>query len=207
MIVKKLEWTDVFAANCYFYIDEASKHGFVIDPSAHADELLNIIKKNNWQIEKILLTHSHLDHIGAAKELSNALNIQIFSFESSKKYLSNPTLSAHFTDFNVIKNMKPLKDGDIVSLKANPDISLKIIATPGHTIDSAIYYDSKNHIAFTGDTIFQSGIGRTDIEGSGGNYFELITNIKNKILTLPDNTVLYPGHGDQTTVQNEKSNF
>ncbi|MBR2299299.1 MAG: MBL fold metallo-hydrolase [Alphaproteobacteria bacterium] len=207
MIVKKLEWTDVFAANCYFYIDEASKHGFVIDPSAHADELINLINQNAWTIEKILLTHSHLDHIGAARELSNVLNIQIFGLEASKEYLSNPLLSAHFTDFNVIKNIEPLKNGDIISLKENPDISLKIIATPGHTIDSAIYYDKKNHIAFTGDTIFLSGIGRTDIEGSGGNHVELMKNIQNKIFTLPDNTVLYPGHGNQTTVQNEKSNF
>ncbi len=207
MIVKKIEWTDVFAANCYFYIDETSKHGFIIDPSGKADELLNIIRQNGWTIEKMLLTHSHLDHIGAAPKLLQALNIEIFGLKSSKEYLSNKDLAAHFTDKEVIKNLVPLKDGDSISLTANPNIQLKIIATAGHTIDSAVYYDKQNNIAFTGDTIFANGIGRTDIEGSGGNYAALMTSIKEKIFTLPDNTVLYPGHGAQTSVKNEKSNF
>lgn len=204
MIVKKLEFTDVFAANCYFYIDEITKHGFVIDPSTHAEKLLELIKQNGWKIEKILLTHSHLDHIGAVSELAEVLNLSVEGHQNAEQYLSNPKFEMHFTDKNVLKNMHYLKDGDIISLSTNSKAELKVISTPGHTLDSVVYYDALNNLAFTGDTIFQSGIGRTDIEGSGGNYLELLTNIKNKILTLPSNTVLYPGHGDTTTVQAEK---
>ena len=205
MIVKKLEFNYTFAANCYFYIDEMTKHGFIIDPSVHAKELMKIIKENNWQIEKILLTHSHLDHIGAVLELSNTLNVNFYALNTSSQYLSNPDLDTHFTDFDVIKGISPLKDGEEITLSSNPSVKLKTIATPGHTLDSAIYYDQKENLAFTGDTIFSSGIGRTDIEGSGGNYQELMANIKNKIFTLPGNTVLYPGHGPQTTIGQEKS--
>lgn len=204
MQVYKIEFTDVFAANCYFYIDETSKHGFIIDPSAHTDRLLKMIYQNNWTIEKVLLTHSHLDHIGAVLQLADALNIKFYGAETAAQYLSNPALAMHFTDFNLIKNISPLQDGEFIPLKVNPQIILKAIFTPGHTLDSTIYYDAKENIAFTGDTIFKNGIGRTDIEGSGGNYFELITNIKNKIFTLPENTVLYPGHGDSTTLLSEK---
>lgn len=204
MILKKFEFNDVLAANCYVYIDDTSLHGFIIDPSAHAEELLKMIKNNDWIIEKILLTHSHLDHIGAVLNVADVLGINYYALNTAAQYLSNPDFSTHFTDRNVLQNIKPLKDGDIISLTTNPNIALQVIATSGHTIDSVIYYDKANHIAFTGDTIFQSGIGRTDILGSGGNYSELLSNIKNKILTLPENTILYPGHGPNTTVKQEK---
>ena len=207
MIVQQIQFDDVFAANCYFYIDEKTKHGFVIDPSANADKLLKIINDNNWHIEKILLTHSHLDHIGAVLGLSKMLNVHYFGFKAAEEYLSNPALKAHFTDFHVLKAMQHFDNGDLITLVANPNIYLKVIATEGHTIDSVVFYDQKNNVAFTGDTIFNKGIGRTDIEGSGGNFQKLIQNIKNKILTLDDKTVLYPGHGPKTRVKDEKSYF
>lgn len=207
MIIERIEFSDVFAANCYFYVDEKTKHGFIIDPSAHPEKLSKIIKENNWIIEKILLTHSHLDHIGAVLELAQQLNIDFYGLNTAQQYLSNPDLLSHFSDSAVLKNMRHFKDGDEITLSSNQTVRLKAIATPGHTIDSTVFYDAENNIAFTGDTIFQSGIGRTDIQGSGGNYAELMNNIRQKIFTLPENTVLYPGHGPQTTVKAEKSNF
>ncbi|MBO4294147.1 MAG: MBL fold metallo-hydrolase [Alphaproteobacteria bacterium] len=207
MIIKKFEFNDVFAANCYLYIDDISSHGFIIDPSAHARELLEFINKEGWIIEKILLTHSHLDHIGAVLNLADTLKIKYYGLYTAKEYLLNPNLAMHFTDQNVLQNIQPLQEGDIIFLNANQNVSLQVIATPGHTIDSVAYYDKTNNILFTGDTIFQSGIGRTDIPGSGGNNRELLSNIKNKILTLPDNTILYPGHGSSTTVKQEKISF
>ena len=203
MIVQKVEFTDVFAANCYFYIDEASKHGFVIDPSAKAEMLLDIIEKNGWKIEKILLTHSHLDHIGATLELSEALKIDIFGGSGAVEYLSNPALKGHFTDWNIFQNMHFLKDRQEIVLSGNPKCRLTVLSTPGHTLDSVVYYDQNQGIAFCGDTIFKSGIGRTDIEGSGGNYRVLMESITQRVLTLPQSTILYPGHGDETTVEAE----
>lgn len=207
MIVQKMVFSDVFAANCYFYTEEKSKHGFLIDPSAHAEFLLEHIQKNKLVIEKILLTHSHLDHIGAATTLSKVLGVDVFGIYEAKEYLSNPHFEAHFTDWDVLKNMKYLTDGDDVVLSTNKNVVLKVLATPGHTIDSAVYFDAKEQIAFTGDTIFEASAGRTDIPGAGGDYEKLMLSIKNKILNLPENTVLYPGHGEATTVKNEKHLF
>ena len=204
MIVQKIEFEDVFASNCYFYINEKTNDGFLIDPSAHADRLLNIIKQNRWHIQKILLTHSHLDHIGAVQEVSDKLNLPFYGLSAAKQYLTDPSLLTHFTDQNVLKNMHYFNDGDEFIL--NENAKLKAIATPGHTIDSVLYYDKKNNLAFTGDTIFQNAIGRTDIEGSGGNQKLLLESIKTKIFTLPQNTILYPGHGNQTTVKEEHIN-
>lgn len=207
MIVQKMVFSDVFAANCYFYTDEKSKHGFVIDPSAHAEKLLEHIEKNNLVIEKILLTHSHLDHIGAASTLSKALGVDVFGMKTAAEYLENPDLSGHFSDREVLRNLKHINDGDEIVLSVNPNIRLKVFATPGHTIDSAVYFDKREQIAFTGDTIFESSVGRTDIPGSGGDEKMLFCSIISKVLSLPENTILYPGHGESTTVGREKAFF
>ena len=200
MIVQKMEFTDVFAANCYFYTDKETKHGFVIDPSAHAELLLQFIKDKKLTIEKILLTHSHLDHVGGALELSNALNVPIFGLNTAKEYLSDPKLKVHFTDWDVLNKMHYLSDGDEVVLSTNKEKKLKIIATPGHTIDSVVYVDEKEHVAFTGDTLFASSVGRTDIEGSGGSEEALWKSLK-KLAQLPKNTVIYPGHGESSQIK------
>lgn len=207
MIVQKMCFTDVFAANCYFYTDEKSKHGFVIDPSAHAEVLARIVQERGWVIEKILLTHSHLDHVGAALQLSKLLDVDIFGMKAAEEYLLNPNLKGHFTDWNVIENMRYFNDGDEVVLSANKEVVFKVLHTSGHTIDSAVYYDAKEKIAFTGDTIFESSVGRTDIPGSGGDEKMLFYSIIGKVLSLPENTVLYPGHGENTTVAQEKKFF
>ena len=207
MIVQKVFFSDVFAANCYFYVDAKSRHGFVIDPSAHAEILFKTIQKNDWIIEKILLTHSHLDHIGAALELSRMLNADIFGMKAAEEYLINPNLRGHFTDWNVLRNMRYLNDGDEIVLTGNKDVVLKVFHTSGHTLDSCIFYDAKEKIAFTGDTIFASSVGRTDIEGSGGDEKQLFQSIQTKILRLPEDTILYPGHGEETTVGREKQFF
>ncbi|MBP5615206.1 MAG: MBL fold metallo-hydrolase [Alphaproteobacteria bacterium] len=206
MIVQPVEFTDVFAANCYFYIDPDTKHGFVIDPSAHAVQLFDIAGTNHWTIEKILLTHSHLDHIAAAVELSERLKVPFFGHENAKLYLSSPELAAHFTDRQVLEKMQ-FFDHDTITLSANAQVKLRILHTPGHTLDSVVFYDAENHLAFTGDTIFRGAIGRTDIDGSGGDAKALYQSIRQHILSLPPDTVLYPGHGPMTTVKNEKGLF
>lgn len=207
MIVQKIESTDIFGANTYFYVDEKTKCGFVIDPCADADVLINLILQNGWQIEKMLITHSHLDHIGAVLSLYEKLHIPFLGSSAARQYLSDTRFQSHFTDFDVLKNMHFVSDGDEIALANADTVSLKIISTPGHTLDSVVFYDEQNNIAFTGDTIFENGVGRTDLQGSGGNNALLIKSITQKILTLPEQTVLYPGHGESTTVLAEKRFF
>ena len=204
MLVYKLPLTDIITTNAYFYIDEKSLHGFLIDPGAQADKVIKIIQNNHWIIEKILLTHGHFDHIGAVQYLSSELRIPYFIHQNGLQYLTNPelNLSTLFSSPISLFEASYLNDNDVVPLNAAHSFSLRVIHCPGHTQDSVIYYDIQNSVAFSGDVIFQEGYGRTDLPG--GNQQLLLQNIKYKILTLPSHTILYPGHGLSTTVEEQK---
>lgn len=199
--------SDGIETNAYFYIDENTNHGFLIDPAAEPEKLLHIINDNNWMIEKMLITHGHFDHIGAVQKLHNELNIPYCIHENGKDYLSNPmlNLSAYFGNSISLKDAQYLKENNIVTLDENPQTKLKVIYTPGHTQDSVLFYDEANNLAFVGDTIFKASIGRTDFPG--GNSQQLKESIQDKVFALPDKTILYSGHSEATTVEVEKKNF
>jgi glyoxylase-like metal-dependent hydrolase (beta-lactamase superfamily II) len=135
------------------------------------------------------------------------LNIPCIAHKSAANYLLNPdyNLSAWFEPEITVKNFQTITDGTTVSLEANPEVQLKMIYTPGHTQDAVIYYDAKNHLAFVGDTIFQNSRGRTDIPG--GDDTQLLKSITEKVLTLPNDTILYSGHSAPTTVKAEKPHY
>lgn len=202
MIVKRVGVCGFIKTNAYFYIDEVSKHGFLIDPGAEGDKLLSVIKEEQWTIDKILLTHGHFDHIGAVAEISRALGVPYYAHRCSEKYLSDPffNVSALFGDEIRLADACFFEENDEFCLSENA--KLRVIHTPGHTADSVVFYDEKNGIAFSGDTIFKSCVGRTDVPG--GDFQTLQDSIKNKILELPEETILYSGHSEPTTVKNEK---
>lgn len=204
MIVDTVPVSDFIQTNAYFYIDEQTKHGFLIDPGAEAEKLLNVIIENGWIIEKILITHGHFDHIGGVDEISQKLNIPYLAHKNSQNYLTdgNYNLSAFFVNEIKLNNALYVDEGQNIVLEANPAVKLRVIYTPGHTQDAVIYYDMNNKLAFVGDTIFKNTVGRTDIPG--GNEQQLFQSIREKIFTLPDDTVLYPGHSEPTTVGAEK---
>lgn len=203
MIVKQIPVTGLITTNAYFYVDENTKHGFLIDPGAEEQRLLKIIKENDWIIEKILLTHGHFDHIGAVHKIAEQLNIPYFIQQNGKEYLENGemNLSSLWGTEICLHHAQYLNDGDIITDAADK-IKLKVIHTPGHTTDSVLYYDEENHLAFSGDTIFKNSYGRTDFPG--GNVHQLMHSIKEKVLKLPENTLLYSGHSEPTTVYAEK---
>lgn len=206
MIVKHFTAGDIIPANAYFYIDEKSRHAFLIDAPGHAADLLDFIKENGLTVEKILITHGHFDHTGALSDLAAALKIPFYIHEEGREYLSDPykNLSAVFGEPFTVEGASYLKDGDEISLAAAPETKLKVLHTPGHTKDSVVYYDAANGIAFTGDTVFRGSTGRTDFPG--GSAAQLADSL-HKILTLPDDTVLYSGHTAPTTVKEEKKNY
>lgn len=196
-----------FVENCFFYVDDTSKHGFIIDPGAQAEKLLGMIREKGWIIEKILLTHGHFDHIGAVNEIRSALKIPVLAYKSDDDYLRDPewNLSPSFGLSIIIENTESIKDGQIIRLDADPAFSLKVIYTPGHTTDSVIYYSQRDHAAFVGDTIFKDSIGNYQLPG--GNFAAIQKSIMERIFTLPDDTVLYSGHTEQTTVGTEKRRY
>ena len=203
-MILKTEVHGIFATNSYFYIDDETLHGFLIDPGAEAEKLLQIISEKNFVIEKILLTHGHFDHIGAVEELQKNLKIPVCMQKNGGDYVKNPVwnLSAYFSLNVTLDNVNFLKDYSEINLNANKNFSLKIIPTPGHTTDSTIFYSAKDKIAFVGDTIFLGSVGRTDFPG--GDEKILIKTLREKIFTLPSETILFSGHSDSTTVANEK---
>ncbi|MBQ7633846.1 MAG: MBL fold metallo-hydrolase [Alphaproteobacteria bacterium] len=203
MIIRQIPVKGIIETYAYFYIDEQSKHGFLIDAGAEAERLLQIIKDNDWIIEKILITHGHFDHIGAVAEVSKELHIPYLAHRNAKDYLTNPTfnLSSFFGGDITLFSAEYFDEDTEIVLSANPNIKLKVFHTPGHTQDGVVYYDAANNSAFVGDTIFKQSVGRTDIPG--GNYNQLMQSIKNKIFTLPADTILYSGHTEPTTVRQE----
>ena len=205
-MVKMVTTIGVIEENAYFYIDEASGHGFLIDPGAEAGKLLDMIRDGGWTIEKILLTHGHFDHIGAVNKLREVLDVPVIAHEDSDQYLLRPdwNLSANHGIAMMVEDAVKVREGDVVSTE-NGALSMKVIHTPGHTTDSVIYYDEKAAVAFTGDTIFKANIGNYMLPG--GDYKTLCRSIIDKVLTLPEETALYSGHSDVTTVQAEKRRY
>ena len=203
-MILKTEVHGIFATNSYFYIDDENLHGFLIDPGAEAEKLLQIISEKNFVIEKILLTHGHFDHIGAVDDLQKNLKIPVCMQKNGGDYVKNPVwnLSAYFNLNMTLDNVTFLEDYSEINLNANKNFGLKIIPTPGHTTDSAIFYSAKDKIAFVGDTIFLGSVGRTDFPG--GDEKILIKTLREKIFTLPSETILFSGHSEPTMVANEK---
>ena len=194
----------VFETNAYFYIDDDTRRGFLIDPGAQADLLMNIIDKRGWTIEKILLTHGHFDHIGAVPELQARLKIPVCMQKNGRDYAESPVwnLSSYFGADMTLDNVTYLEDFGTVTLSANKNFGVQVIPLAGHTTDGAIYYSADDSVAFVGDSIFQGSYGRTDFPG--GDETALFKNLKARVLTLPEDTVLLSGHSAPTTVANEK---
>lgn len=203
-MILKVPVTQFITTNAYFYIDETSNHGFLIDPGAEAERLYRIIKERHFVIEYILLTHGHFDHIGAVEQLKNQLDIPVAMSMNGYEYVENPTwnLSEQFGNPMRLGGIDYLADGTVLQLKDNVSFQLKLIMTPGHTTDGALYYSQNDGVAFVGDTIFKSSYGRTDMYG--GDEKLLLESITKKILRLPDETLLLSGHSDPTIVVEEK---
>lgn len=203
-MVKELQVQGVFQENTYFYIDHHTRSGFLIDPGAQAGLIYDVIRENDWHIEKILLTHGHFDHTGAAELLREKLVAPIYIYPDDAKYLTDPylNLSGNYGTPVIIPHYEEMYDGETIRLKANSGFYLKVIHTPGHSPGSVTFYSPEESVAFVGDTLYQHGAGLTNFPG--GNRHELEDSIINRILTLPDQTILLSGHSSPITVAQER---
>ena len=209
-MVLRIEVGRFIEENCYVYFSENFSsdgfyHGFLIDPGDESEKILREIESQKILVEKILITHGHHDHIGALNNLQPILKCPIVMSKSGRKYSEDPVwnLSQFFGD-PIRFDELPIEFLDNHSKISTSDqnLSLELIETPGHTLDGAIYYSAEDHLAFVGDTIFKNSFGRTDFPG--GNFDELMKSIREIILKLPEDTKLFSGHMDSTTVENEK---
>ena len=203
-MIQCIQVQEFFDSNCYFYIDDDTAHGFLIDPGAEPEKLLNVIRREGWMIEKILLTHGHIDHVGAVNAILKEIELPVYAHRETDEFMMDKdlNLSVFFGPPIHIDHIHILDDGDEIPLEANPSVCLKVIYAPGHTVDSIVFYSARDHLAFVGDSIYKGCLG--DYQYPGGDYDLLLKNVREKILTLPDQTVLYSGHSDPTTVGAEK---
>ena len=201
MIVERLCVGDL-QTNCYVVGDEVSKKGIVIDPGADADVILEAVQRLQLHIQLIINTHGHFDHIMANSEVTASTGAPLAIHASDAGMLTNPLQS--FAIF--VGQLRPsppatvfLEEGCTVELGS---LALKVLHTPGHSPGSVTLWCEEEKAVFSGDVLFQMGVGRTDFPG--GSFRVLLQSIKDKLFVLPDETVVYPGHGPQTTVGFER---
>lgn len=194
MIIKRVV-AGIYGANCYIIMDENTKEAVVLDPGGDVDDIEKAIKSINADVKYILLTHGHVDHVGGVDELRNIVNAKVGISEKDYVLMEKGTyIYGDAFDKNVDLF---LKENDIIKLN---NFDVECIETPGHTKGGLVFKVNEN--VFTGDTLFTGSIGRTDLEG--GNYEEIMNSLKNKLVSLNDDCIVFPGHGPRSTIRNEK---
>ena len=202
MIVKMLV-VGPLASNCYIVGSSSTNEGMIIDPGAEAGTILKTVQQMGLSISLIVITHAHIDHIDALRAVKERTNAQFAIHEAEKESLStappmNIVAALGLSPFKSAPQPdRLLKDGDSIDVG---DLHFEVLHTPGHSPGGICL--SGHGVVFSGDTLFNFGIGRTDFPG--GSYERLMTSIREKLMVLPDETIVYPGHGPSTTIGDER---
>jgi hydroxyacylglutathione hydrolase len=201
MIVKTIT-VGLYETNCYIIASESTRNSILIDPGAEPGTIIDGIKQANSSISIIVVTHLHKDHIGALRDIKNITGARYMVHTNEVNILNNESsqlsknIQVHRSNNRDVQPDILLNDGDSIELD---DLAFQVIHTPGHTEGSISLYG--HGFLFCGDTLFKHSIGRTNF--AGGDFNKIIISLK-KLISLPDDTVVYPGHGPITTIENEK---
>ena len=201
MIIKMLT-VGLFASNCYIVGSTSTKQGMIIDPGADADTIMRTVRQAELSISMIVITHAHMDHVGAIREVQQKTNAKFAVHEAEKGFVFSTPMRM-LTSLGVSPVKSPprpdrlLKDGDLIDLG---DLHFEVLYTAGHSSGGICLLG--HGVVFSGDTLFKLGIGRTDFPGM--SHERLMKSIREKLMVLPDETVVYPGHGPPTTIGDER---
>lgn len=206
MKIKRFEF-NMFPVNCYVLSDD-SNEAVVIDPGCFYEEekqaLKNYINSNGLTVKHLLNTHLHLDHIFGNPFMLQEYGLKAEANKADEFWLEQAPKQSRMFGFELKEEPVPLGnyicDGDIISFG---NIKLEAIHVPGHSPGSLVFYRKEENCMFSGDVLFQGSIGRADL--ARGNFDELMENICSRLLVLPNDTVVYPGHGARTTIGEEKT--
>ena len=194
-----------FQQNCSLVFDEVAKRGAIVDPGGDVPAILDAIKQSGIAIEKILLTHGHIDHAGGAAELREALGTTIEGPNREDKFLleSLPESGARYGMIGVraVDPDRWLAEGDTVTVAG---LAFSVLEAPGHTPGSVVFFNEANRFALMGDVLFQGSVGRTDLPR--GSHETLLRSIREKILPLGDDVAFLPGHGPASRIGDERRN-
>ena len=187
--------------NCYFLYEEGKTDVIFIDPADKGGYLYEVLQQRGFHVAGILLTHGHFDHIWGVKELADLSGAEVWAAEAEKDVLESDDLnsSARVGRACTVKADHYVKDGDTITIAG---MTCRMILTPGHTKGSCCYFYRENGVLIAGDTMFCNGYGRTDLPT--GSMAALYRSMKRLCTELPDETIVYPGHGPATSIGYEK---
>ena len=188
--------------NCSIFGDEQTREAMVIDPGDEIAKIVEILDRHQLKVKAIVITHAHIDHIGGAEKLKKATGAPVYMNQNDVELQSMLPLQAAWLGMQEPEQVDidaGAKDGDVLSLGAT---EFHVLHTPGHTQGSISLYAPAENKLVAGDTLFRGSIGRTDLPGGDGR--QIIRSIHDKLMTLPEETIVIPGHGDKTTVAREK---
>ena len=188
--------------NCYLLTNTETKETLIVDPGDSGDRIAAYCLQEKLRPVAILLSHGHFDHISGVKAIQDAFRLPVYAAEAEEALLSEPgwNLSAKYQGYSV--SLVPevlLADGEEFELAG---FAIKAIHTPGHTAGGMSYYLADENILFSGDTLFRHTYGRTDLPTS--SFEELKHSLREKLFALPEDTQVYPGHGNATTIKEER---
>ena len=200
MYATKTVVTSCAQSNCYLVMDPETKEGFVVDPGDDAKRIIREMENFGIQPKAILMTHGHFDHILAADEIKAHYGIPTCIGENDSGMAKDARLNGggFLPDPRGMEADRKLRDGEVLQLFT----PVRVIETPGHTAGGVCFYLPEEGILFTGDTLFLETVGRTDLYG--GSFKNLLSSVREKLCTLPEETRVYPGHGFPTTIGHEK---
>ncbi len=187
--------------NCYFIYREGSQDVIFFDPADKGDYIYETLKEKGFQVKGILLTHGHFDHIWGVNRLKELSGASLYAYEAEKVLCEDAVtnVSDQVGRPYTVSPDRYLQDNEEITIA---DMNCRLIATPGHTVGSCCYYFAEEGILIAGDTLFQDSVGRTDL--ATGSMGALVRSVKEKLFVLPEETKVYPGHGEATTIGHEK---
>jgi len=188
--------------NCSIFGDELSREALVVDPGDDIARILEVIKRHGLTVKAIVITHAHIDHIGGAQKLKQATGAPVYMNPNDTELQEMLDEQAGWLGMRPPEQVEidaPARDGDKLVVGAT---EFHVLGTPGHTQGSiSLWIPSERKLA-AGDTLFRDSIGRTDLPGGDGR--QILRSIRDKLMPLPDDTLVIPGHGDNTTIGREK---